>query len=81
MEDSKISVDIRVVGDGNRGIYYPDTQRVIVYLNKHESYDDLLKSINHEWIHHCINICGETMDEDQEEKCIFCMSWADHSLI
>jgi predicted Zn-dependent protease len=81
MEDSKITVNMIAVGEDNRGIYYPESQRIIIYLNKHESFEDLLKTINHELIHHCINICGETMDDDQEEKCIFCMSWADYSLV
>lgn len=81
MLDSDLKVDIKTNGDSNRGIYYGDSQRLILYINKHESLDDFLKTINHELIHHCINICEEEIDEDQEEHLIFMMNWADEELV
>ena len=48
----------------------------------HESLDDILKTINHEVLHHCFADNGENedMDEDQEERLIYCMQWAGESL-
>ena len=44
--------------------------------------EDIYKTINHEVFHHCFAEVGESedMDEDQEERLIFCMQWADVSL-
>lgn len=65
-----------------RGIYYPETERSIVYLHKHETLDDLVNTCVHETIHHCI--FGFTEEEDtfqidieQEHDIIRNMVWAD----
>jgi hypothetical protein len=75
-----ISVDFKIFGD-DRGIYYHDSKRAIIYLNKHESLDDIYKTITHEVLHHCINEFDMNMDEDQEEALIFQMAWSEFSII
>ena len=54
--------------------------RINIFLSSHESVDDLFKTIQHELVHHCIDLCDEDMDEDQEEKLIFLMAWAEEAL-
>ncbi len=76
-----VSVDFKIFGKGEAGIYYPNSQRVIIYLNNHESMTDILKTIQHELIHAAIEECNVEMDEDQEEKLIFFMAWADECLV
>ena len=73
--------DFRVYGD-NRGIFYGETNRCLIYLSNHETLSDLMSTIQHEVVHHCLDKLGENeaMDEDQEEKCIFFMAWADEAL-
>ena len=76
-----LSVDMRVRNSDERGIYYEDTERAIVYLPMHESIDDIYKTMNHEVYHHCSAQWDEiTMDEDQEERVIFQLAWAHLSL-
>lgn len=72
-----VTIDFKSVGKNDSGIYYPDSERIIIYLSNHESLTDICKTIQHELIHHAINKCEEDMDEDQEERLIFCMSWAE----
>ncbi len=45
----------------------------------HETLEDVIKTINHEVYHHCLEESGESdkMDEEQEEKVIFFLQWAD----
>lgn len=81
MKDSCVTISYRIEGDDNKGIYYHDTQRVLIYLNKHEGLVDIYKTINHELIHHCINICDEDLNDDQEERIIFLMSWAEEDIL
>ena len=80
MRDSHITVDLKPYGKENRGIYYSDSHRINIFLSSHESVDDLFKTIQHELVHHCIDLCDEDMDEDQEEKLIFLMAWAEEAL-
>ena len=76
-----LSVDMRVRNSDERGIYYEETERAIIYLPMHESIDDIYKTINHEVYHHCFALWDEiTMDEDQEERVIFQLAWAHLSL-
>ena len=76
-----LSVDMRVRNSDERGIYYEETERAIVYLPMHESIDDIYKTINHEVYHHCFALWDEViMDEDQEERVIFQLAWAHLSL-
>jgi uncharacterized protein YjaZ len=69
-----VSVTFKVIGD-DHGLYYHTSKRIIVYLNKHENLTDLLSTITHECIHHCI--VDENLDDDQEERIIHCMLWAE----
>ena len=67
----------------NRGVYYSETERAIIFLPHHESLEDLYKTITHETFHHCFEQAGETdgMDEAMEEALIYNLQWAEHSLI
>ena len=75
-------MDLRINGydDDNRGIFYEETGRIIVYLKNHETLDDILSTIQHEFVHKCIADFDETLDDDQEEKLIYQMAWAEDSL-
>ena len=73
--DRPLCVDFKVFGKEERGIYYQETRRAIIYLNNHESLDDIYKTITHEIIHHCLRDYND-IDESQEERLIFCMNWA-----
>jgi len=77
--DNQLNVDFKVFGKEERGIYYSETRRAIIYLNNHESLDDIYKTITHELIHHCLKDYDE-IDEEQEERLIFCMNWGDLSI-
>ena len=48
----------------------------------HETLADVIKTVNHEVFHHCFEINDESdsMDEEQEEKLIFNLQWAEISL-
>ena len=76
-----VTVDFKLIGKGEAGIYYPNSERVLIYLNNHESMTDILKTIQHELIHAAIEHCDIEMDEDQEEKLIFFMAWAEEFLV
>jgi len=77
-----VTMDLRINGydDENRGIFYEETGRIIVYLKNHETLDDILSTIQHEFVHKCIADFEETLDDDQEEKLIYQMAWAEDSL-
>ena len=79
-----IKIDLRINGydDDNRGIYYSETKRCLIYLPNHETIEDIYKTINHELIHYCLDEAGESelMDEDMEERLIFCMQGAEESI-
>tara|TARA_Y100001951_G_scaffold88167_1_gene79597 strand:+ start:130 stop:372 length:243 start_codon:yes stop_codon:yes gene_type:complete len=79
---ASLTVDFKIDHTDNRGIYYSETSRCLIYLPMHETLADVIKTINHEVYHHCFEINGESdsMDEDQEEKLIFNMQWAEISL-
>ena len=66
----------------NRGIYYAETGRALIYLSLHESMDDIYKTIDHETFHHCFDAFGiaDDLDEDQEEALIFALNWAEWSI-
>lgn len=65
----------------NRGIYYEESHRTIIYVRQHETLPDLYKTIVHETIHHCIEQLEETLDEEQEENAIYWMQWADNDVL
>jgi|TARA_B110000263_G_scaffold243830_1_gene251077 Zn-dependent peptidase ImmA (M78 family) len=77
-----LKVDFKVKHDDNRGIYYSETERCVIYLPNHETLEDIYKTITHELIHFCLdkNHENENMDEDMEERLIFCTQWAEESL-
>ena len=74
-------MDLKTTGCDERGIFYSDSGRIIIYLNNHETLDDILSTITHELIHKCINDFYETLDDDQEEKLIYQMAWAPLSVL
>ena len=78
-----LKVDFKVKHDDNRGIYYSETERCVIYLPNHETLEDIYKTITHEVVHYCLdkNHENESMDEDMEERIIFCLQWSDESLI
>ena len=76
-----VSVDFKIENGENRGIYYSETERIIVYPLLHENVEDLLYTINHELIHAAIEKSDETLDEDQEEKTIYRIQWADEFIV
>jgi len=75
---TNITMDFRVEKNENRGIYYSETDRCLVYLPMHETLDDVYKTITHELLHAIFDNSPEvpTMDDDQEEKLIFFVQWA-----
>jgi len=73
------TVDFKICGE-NRGLYYEETRRCLIFLNNHENVEDIYKTNTHEVLHHCIEETGVQIDEDQEEKLIFNMQWAEYSL-
>ncbi len=78
-----LKMELKCSQSDNRGIYYAETKRAMIYLAMHESLDDLYKTIDHETYHHCFNENGETdgMDEHMEERVIYCLQWARFDLI
>ena len=74
-------MDLKTCGCDERGIYYGESNRIIIYLNNHETLDDILSTITHELIHKCIADFEETMDELQEETLIYRVAWAYLSLV
>ena len=75
---ANITVDFRVEKNVNRGIFYSETDRCLIYLPMHETLDDIYKTITHEILHAIFDNSPEvpTMDEDQEERVIFFVQWA-----
>jgi len=82
-----LMTDFKLGKDDNRGIYFEDTERCLIFLSMHETIEDVYKTITHEVLHHCLGdkcsvqpSLNETLDEIQEELLIFNMQWADISL-
>jgi hypothetical protein len=73
-----VTVSMEVLGHGERGIYYPESKRIVIYLDRHECLEDILSTIQHELIHAAIE--DQNLDEDQEEKLIYAMSWANYHI-
>tara|TARA_Y100000590_G_C15471416_1_gene920311 strand:+ start:340 stop:594 length:255 start_codon:yes stop_codon:yes gene_type:complete len=75
-------VDFRTIGGENRGIYYSETKRCLVYLPNHETIDDIYQTITHELVHYCLDVFDvtEEIDEDMEERVIFNLAWAELDL-
>lgn len=81
MKKESAIVDFKIGGE-NRGMFYSETSRCLIYLPHHESIEDIYKTIQHEVIHFILdkNEESDDMDEEQEEKLIFSMAWADHNI-
>ena len=79
---ANLTVDFKIDHTDNRGIYYQETGRALIYLPMHETMADVIKTINHEVYHHCFEKDGEAenMDEEQEEKLIFNLQWAEMAI-
>ena len=77
-----LRTELKCSSGENRGVYYAETGRALIFLAQHESMGDILKTIDHETFHHCIEVIGmgDDMDEDQEERVIFQLAWAHLSL-
>ena len=73
-----VTVSMEILGHGERGIYYPESKRIVIYLDRHECFEDILSTIQHELIHAAIE--DQNLDEDQEEKLIYAMSWANYHI-
>ena len=70
-------MEFKLFGCDERGMFYPDSGRIIIYLSNHETIEDVYKTITHELIHNGIHKADEDFDEDLEERLIYCMQWAD----
>tara|TARA_Y100001949_G_C15713795_1_gene212110 strand:+ start:157 stop:396 length:240 start_codon:yes stop_codon:yes gene_type:complete len=76
-----LTVDFRCRKDENRGIYYEETNRCLIFLGSHETLEDLYKTITHEVMHHCfVDDDIPEMDEEQEETLVHFAQWADVAL-
>ena len=73
-----VTVSMEVLGHGERGIFYPESKRIVIYLDRHECFEDILSTIQHELIHAAIE--DQNLDEDQEEKLIYALSWANYHI-
>ena len=74
---SDVTSDFILVNrDGDKGRYYSETKRAIVYLFPHTQINDLISSINHEIYHHVIDGDELDLDEEQEECLIDKLTWA-----
>jgi hypothetical protein len=71
-----VTVSMQIFGHEERGIYFPENNRIVIYLDRHECLEDILSTIQHELIH--VAIEDENLDEDQEEKLIYALSWANY---
>ena len=69
----------------NRGLYFEDTQRAIIYVRQHETLPDLYKTMTHETLHHCFKELvldeKDTLDEDTEEIIISWIQWTADDLV
>mgnify|MGYP001228285463 CR=1 FL=1 len=76
-----LTVDFRCRRDDNRGIYYEETNRCLIFLASHETLEDIYKTIVHEVLHWCFMADDvDKMDEEQEETLVHFVQWADVAL-
>jgi len=82
LKGGNLSVDFKVQHADNRGIYFEETNRCLIFLPMHETMEDVIKTINHEVFHHCFTVIDESdnMDEQMEEDVIFNLQWAEWSI-
>ena len=76
-----LTVDFRCRRDDNRGIYYEETNRCLIFLGSHETLEDIYKTIVHEVLHWCFMADDvDKMDEEQEELLVHFVQWANVAL-
>lgn len=77
-----MKVDFKIEKNELRGVYYSETDRCLIFLPMHETIEDVYKTITHEVFHYCFEKHDETdsMDEDQEERLIYNLQWAEETL-
>ena len=76
-----LTVDFKCRKDDNRGIYYEETNRCLIFLGSHETLEDIYKTIVHEVLHWCFMADDvDKMDEEQEETLVHFVQWADVAL-
>jgi len=78
---TRLTIDFKCRKDDNRGIFYDETKRCLIFLGSHETLEDLYKTITHEVLHYCfVDDDIPTMDEEQEETLVHFAQWADVAL-
>ena len=76
-----LTVDFKCRKDDNRGVYYEETNRCLIFLGSHETLEDIYKTIVHEVLHWCFMADDvDKMDEEQEETLVHFVQWADVAL-
>ena len=78
---ANLTTNFLIRPNDNRGMYFEQTRRVLIYLPQHENIEDIYKTNTHEILHYCIEKSGVQIDEEQEEKLIFNMQWANYSIV
>ena len=78
-----MKVDFKIEKNELRGVYYSETDRCLIFLPMHETIEDVYKTMTHEAFHYCFEKAGEAdnMDEDQEERLIYNLQWAEESIV
>ena len=71
MIHDKCICDFKIVGE-DRGCYYDETDRCLIYLHHHESLSDLYMTVQHEIIHFCLAKIEES--DDMDEIQVWCYS-------
>ena len=75
----EVSTEFSTYGE-DQGVYFMETNRCVIYLNKHESAFDIEKTIDHEVFHYLFDKLKVGLDDEQEHKLIFCVQWAEEYL-
>ena len=76
MTEIEVITEFGFTGE-DQGVFFETTNRCIVYLNKHESLDDIIKTVDHEVFHFCVTKLDEKIDDEQEHKMIYYLQWAE----
>ena len=58
-----VKMEFKLFGCDERGMYYPDSGRIVIYLSNHETIEDVYKTITHELIHNGIHKAEIKYDE------------------
>lgn len=76
-----MKIDFKMEKGEDRGCYYDETDRILIYPFQHENLLDLLYTITHELLHHAMRRTEETLDNEQEEVGIYYVQWADEFIV